>query len=97
MGPILSMLHARAMAPWRETLPKVGRRPVQPQRVALTAGSHDLARGPRPGGGAVQEEVGQAGSACAPALGVDRAAVDPYIRARRSVGVIFVLCQGYRR
>ncbi len=33
MGPILSMLQLRAMAPVRGTRPKVGRRPVQPHRV----------------------------------------------------------------
>src|SRR4051794_36770332 len=31
MGPILSMLHARAMQPCRLTLPKVGRSPDVPQ------------------------------------------------------------------
>src|SRR5688572_32323726 len=34
MGPILSMLHASAIAPVRGTRPNVGRRPVIPQRVA---------------------------------------------------------------
>src|SRR5882757_7158392 len=33
MGPILSMVQLRAMAPVRGTKPKVGRRPVTPQRV----------------------------------------------------------------
>src|SRR3981189_3092749 len=33
MGPILSMLHASAIAPVRGTRPNVGRRPVTPQRV----------------------------------------------------------------
>ena len=33
MGPILSMLQLRAMAPWRLTRPKVGRRPVVPHTV----------------------------------------------------------------
>src|SRR5437868_3216136 len=33
MGPSLSMLQERAMAPVRGTSPKVGRRPVVPQRV----------------------------------------------------------------
>ncbi len=33
MAPILSMLQLRAMAPARLTRPKVGRRPVTPQRV----------------------------------------------------------------
>src|SRR5215471_8830080 len=32
-GPSLSMLQERAMAPVRGTRPKVGRRPVVPQRV----------------------------------------------------------------
>jgi hypothetical protein len=34
IGPILSMLHDSAMAPWRLTRPNVGRRPVTPLRVA---------------------------------------------------------------
>ena len=34
MGPSLSMLQERAMAPARLTRPKVGRRPVAPVRVA---------------------------------------------------------------
>src|SRR6185437_3260508 len=33
MGPSLSMVQLRAMAPVRGTNPKVGRRPVTPQRV----------------------------------------------------------------
>src|SRR3954471_18133482 len=33
MGPSLSMLQERAMAPVRGTRPKVGRRPVTPHRV----------------------------------------------------------------
>src|SRR6516165_3506560 len=33
MGPSLSMVQERAMAPLRGTKPKVGRRPVVPQRV----------------------------------------------------------------
>src|ERR1700761_8687501 len=33
MGPSLSMVQLRAMAPVRGTKPKVGRRPVTPQRV----------------------------------------------------------------
>src|ERR1019366_6861182 len=33
MGPSLSMVHESAIAPVRGTRPKVGRRPVQPQRV----------------------------------------------------------------
>src|ERR1700679_612675 len=33
MGPSLSMVQLRAMAPVRGTNPKVGRRPVAPQRV----------------------------------------------------------------
>src|SRR5208282_6241976 len=33
MGPSLSMLQESAMAPVRGTRPKVGRKPVQPQRV----------------------------------------------------------------
>src|SRR5262245_56399708 len=33
IGPSLSMVQQRAMAPWRLTRPKVGRRPVQPVRV----------------------------------------------------------------
>ncbi len=33
MGPILSIDHDRAIAPWRLTRPKVGRSPVAPQRV----------------------------------------------------------------
>ena len=33
MGPSLSMLQERAMAPVRGINPKVGRRPVVPQRV----------------------------------------------------------------
>src|SRR6185503_10718974 len=33
IGPILSMLHASAMAPVRGTRPNVGRNPVTPQRV----------------------------------------------------------------
>src|ERR1700747_3040740 len=33
MGPSLSMVQLRAMAPVRGTKPKVGRRPLQPQRV----------------------------------------------------------------
>src|SRR5579864_2468635 len=33
MGPSLSMLHESAMAPVRGTKPKVGRKPVVPQRV----------------------------------------------------------------
>src|SRR5271165_3028802 len=33
MGPSLSMLHERAMAPVLGTNPKVGRKPVQPQRL----------------------------------------------------------------
>src|SRR3954471_20504153 len=33
IGPILSMLHASAIAPVRGTRPNVGRRPVTPQRV----------------------------------------------------------------
>src|SRR5664279_677440 len=33
IGPSLSMVQERAMAPVRGTRPKVGRRPVQPQRV----------------------------------------------------------------
>src|SRR5580692_6850580 len=33
MGPSLSIVQLRAMAPVRGTSPKVGRRPVQPQRV----------------------------------------------------------------
>src|SRR5262245_54627181 len=33
IGPSLSMLHERAMAPVRGTRPKVGRSPVVPQRV----------------------------------------------------------------
>src|SRR5205823_9629469 len=32
IGPSLSMLQVRAMQPWRLTRPKVGRRPVAPQR-----------------------------------------------------------------
>src|SRR5579859_5895922 len=32
-GPSLSMVHERAIAPVRGTIPKVGRRPVVPQRV----------------------------------------------------------------
>src|SRR6266436_2093366 len=34
MGPSLSMLQERAIAPVRGTRPKVGRNPVTPQRVA---------------------------------------------------------------
>src|SRR5271169_6464684 len=34
MGPILSMLGARAMAPYRLTRPYVGRRPLMPQKEA---------------------------------------------------------------
>src|SRR5688572_23123085 len=33
MGPILSIVHDRAIAPVRGTRPKVGRRPVAPTRV----------------------------------------------------------------
>src|SRR5689334_18442196 len=33
IGPILSMVQVRAMAPVRGTRPKVGRNPVVPQRV----------------------------------------------------------------
>src|ERR1700722_15435650 len=33
IGPSLSMVQLRAMAPVRGTSPKVGRRPVSPQRV----------------------------------------------------------------
>ncbi len=33
MGPILSMLQLKAMAPWRLTRPKVGRSPVTPHLV----------------------------------------------------------------
>src|ERR1035438_1087341 len=33
MGPSLSMVQLRAIAPVRGTRPKVGRRPVHPQRV----------------------------------------------------------------
>src|SRR3954471_20201242 len=33
IGPILSMLHASAIAPVRGTRPNVGRRPLTPQRV----------------------------------------------------------------
>ncbi len=33
MGPILSNVQHRAMAPWRLTRPNVGRRPVTPQAV----------------------------------------------------------------
>src|SRR5205807_7472485 len=34
MGPSLSMLHDKAIAPVRGTRPKLGRKPVQPHRVA---------------------------------------------------------------
>src|SRR5256885_14374784 len=33
MGPTVSCVHARVIAPWRLTRPKVGRRPVTPFRV----------------------------------------------------------------
>ena len=33
MGPSLSMVHERAIAPWRETRPKVGRTPAMPQKL----------------------------------------------------------------
>src|SRR5205823_1989454 len=33
MGPSLSMVHERAIAPVRGTIPKVGRKPVVPHRV----------------------------------------------------------------
>ncbi len=33
IGPSLSMVQDRAMAPWRLTRPNVGRNPVAPQRV----------------------------------------------------------------
>src|SRR6185295_6173249 len=33
MGPSLSIVHERAIAPWRETRPKVGRTPAMPQKL----------------------------------------------------------------
>src|ERR1700727_1936361 len=59
MGPSLSMVQLRAMAPVRGTKPKVGRRPVSPQRVEGEAmeprGSEPMAKATQPAATALAE------------------------------------------
>src|SRR6266513_4722415 len=52
IGPSLSIVHERAIAPWRLTRPYVGRRPVTPQKAAGVPMDPDvsepIAHGTRP-------------------------------------------------
>ena len=78
MGPSLSIVQLRAMAPVRGTKPKVGRRPVSPQRVEgeemEPSVSEPMAKGDAAGG----DGAGRAGRRAARALrGIPRIARAP--------------------